>query len=383
MIEVDTYSETNKFPVTKLCFPLLRTVFGMPQNAVLSVHCLGLMFKFLSFQFLALLLRLFFAFGQQDNSGREPQFAVSIEGTLVYSLDQGWSGDPENAYKDSLAHVVDGAATVCFHSSGHGNPAIASIEVLQIYSNAYRREFNTSSAFIWRTVKRVSAGADKSGFGSDFSADPWGGDRYWETDSSLFLPGSRVTALTTPQNISLTNIYPNVYPMAIFQSATTTTTTNLLQSLSYTLPVQPNMNYSLWIYLAEISQYVTQPQQRVFDILVNDLKIFSAVDIVVLAGGPYKAYILNTTVMVEGRTLTLKFSPLLGPILVNAFEMYELIPREASTLGSNGKSLFFSPLSMHAHGLACMQPKISVIESVVQRGYGWLYKSKPEDIVSI
>ncbi|KAG0615556.1 hypothetical protein M758_5G050700 [Ceratodon purpureus] len=277
------------------------------------------------------LIRLFFTFGQEDNANREPQFDVSIEGTLVYSLQRGWSTEPDNSYQDSLAFVNDGAATICFHSSGHGNPAVASIEVLQIFNQAYQRGWNVSQDFIMRSLKRVSAGAARSGFGSDFQADPWGGDRYWESDISLFLPGSAVAPISTNLTIKNAAVYPNIYPEAIFQTATAA---NPGQSLSYTLPVESNLQYSVWIYLAELATF-TAPTDRVFDIVVNGQKVFPAVDIMEMAKGSYSALILNATLLVEGKTLTISFNPIKGNIAVNAFEVYALVPTEAATSNTN------------------------------------------------
>lgn len=294
--------------------------------------------------------RLFFTFGQDDNGGREPQFDVSIEGTLVYSLVRGWSAEPDNSYQDSLAFVNDGAATICFHSSGHGNPAVASIEVLQIFNQAYQRGWNVSQDFIMRSLKRVSAGAAKSGFGSDFQADPWGGDRYWESDISLFLPGSAVAPISTNMTINNAAVYPNIYPEAIFQTATAA---NPGQSLSYTLPVEPNLQYSVWIYLAELATF-TAPTDRVFDIVVNGQKVFPAVDIMEMAQGSYSALILNATLLVEGKTLTVSFNPIKGNIAVNAFEVYALVPTEAATSNANCK--IWCPYSLSNSGriLLCM-----------------------------
>ena len=284
---------------------------------------------------------MFFAFGQQDNAGREPQFDVSIEGTLVYRMDLGWSEDPEDHYQDSLVFVDDGAATICFHSSDHGNPAVASIEILQILNHAYNRGTNELDRnVIMKTMKRVSTGARKSGFGSDFLADPWGGDRYWQTDSTLFLPGSKVESMSTVQNISNFAVVPNLYPMDIFQSATVTTDDT--QSLSYTLPVETNMRYSIWIYLAEISPFMIRPQDRVFDILVNKKRVFSAVDIVAQAQGPFNALILNVTVTVDVPSLALTFSPIFGPAAVNAFEIYQLVPTDATTVKTDCKILLLT-----------------------------------------
>ena len=277
---------------------------------------------------------MYFSYGVMDNNGMEPEFEVSIEGTLVYTQTQGWSSNVDNEYVDSLVHILDGAATVCFHSSGHGNPVVASLEVLQILDNAYSMGTAfPANNFVMRTVKRVSAGALSSGYGSDLQADPWGGDRYWATDQTLFTPGSAVTVQTTQSNITGYNNPPNDYPQAIYQSATTTGPNN---KLSYTIPVTPNANYSVWLHFAEIEPDITGPNERVFSVQANGLDLFPVVDIVKMAGAPLTALVLNATVLVEGRTLTLTFGPLAGTISVNAFEIYQLVPRELPTATLNG-----------------------------------------------
>ncbi|XP_024362217.1 receptor-like protein 4 isoform X2 [Physcomitrium patens] len=303
----------------------LKTIryFGMPDG---SENCYNLSVP--NGQYL---IRMYFSFGFKDNSGREPEFEISMEGTLVYSLTRGWSTVVDNEYVDSLVHINDGAATICFHSSGHGSPVIASIEILQINDDAYNMG-TPSSNFIMRTVKRVTAGAEKSGYGSSLQADPWGGDRYWATDTTLFTPGSSVNSLHTKYNISKFNNPPNIYPEAIYQSATTTGPEN---KLSYTIPVLPNQNYSIWLHFAEIEDSVTAPNERVFNVMANGLPLFQVVDIVKMAGGVRTALVLNKTVLVEGKTLTISLEPLAGEISINAFEVYQLIPREQPTSSDN------------------------------------------------
>jgi len=55
-----------------------------------------------------------------------------------------------------------------------------------------------------------------------------------------------------------------------------------------------------------------------------------------LAGGPLRALILNATVVASSRTLTITFVPIVGSIAVNAFEIYEIVPRQYATLNENG-----------------------------------------------
>lgn len=235
----------------------------------------------------------------------------------------------DDEYSDSLVHIVDGAATVCFHSSGHGNPVVASIEILQVRDTAYDMGPAAPKNVILKTVKRVSAGAEKSGYGSSMQANAWGGDRFWATDQTLFTPGSAVSVQRSGTNITG---YGD-YPQAIYQSATTTGPMN---KLSYTIPVQPNQNYSVWLHFAEIEPDITGPNMRVFNVLANGAPLFPVVDVVKLAGGQFKALVLNKTVLVEGRTLTLTFEPMAGQIAVNAFEVYQLITQELPTAADNG-----------------------------------------------
>lgn len=187
---------------------------------------------------------------------------------------------------------------------------------------------------VLRTIKRVSAGAPLSGYGSRLKADIWGGDRYWATDSSLFAPGATVEVLRTTQNITNFNNPPNIYPEAIYQSATTT---GPLYKLSYTIPVTAGMNYSIWLHLAEIQELVYTEGVRVFDVTVNDVPLWQGVDVVKMAGGQFRAVILNKTVVATGRTMTLSFVPVKGAVAVNAFEVYQVVPREYATYDENGE----------------------------------------------
>ncbi|XP_024392179.1 receptor-like protein 4 [Physcomitrium patens] len=278
------------------------------------------------------LTRFFFTFGETDNAGQEPVFELSLEGTLVYSLAPGWSSYDDNHYGDSLLHITDGSATVCFHRSSHGNPAIGSIEILQLYVDAYNLGSSANLNVIMRTIKRVTAGAAESGYGSRMHADAWGGDRYWATDRTLFAPGSPTTMLHTNANISNFGNPPNIYPEAIYQTATTT---GPLSILSYSISVPSNQNYSIWLHFAEIEPGVIAPGMRVFDVKVNDDYLFHAVDIVKMAGAPFRALILNKTIPVASNTLKLSFIPLVGSVSVNAFEVFQIIPREYATLDDN------------------------------------------------
>lgn len=277
--------------------------------------------------------RFFFAFGEADNGGKEPVFDISLEGTLVYSLAPGWSAIVDNEYADSLLHITDGAATICFHSGSQGNPVVASVEVLQLYIDAYNMGSNANLNVVMRTVKRVTAGAAESGYGSRMHADVWGGDRYWATDQSLFAPGSAIDVLRTNATIARFGNPPNIYPEAIYQSATTT---GPLNKLSYTIPVQANETYSIWLHFAEIQPGVTA-DMRVFDVMLNEKPLFPAIDIVKMAGAPFRAIILNKSVIAESRSLTLSFYPIKGSVAVNAFEVFQIIPREYATFDENGK----------------------------------------------
>lgn len=251
----------------------------------------------------------------------------------MHSLAPGWSSIDSNAYAESLLHITDGAATVCFHSAGHGNPAIASLEILQLYVDAYNMGSSANLNVVMRTVKRVSAGAEESGFGSRVRGDEWGGDRHWATDQDLFVSGCAGEAIHTLARISNFGNPPNVYPEAIYQSATTIGTTS---KLSYTVSVQPNQNYSVWLHFAEIHPWITGPNMRVFDVMANGALLFQGIDIVKIVGEPFRALTLNKTVMVTSSNLTISFVAVKGPVAVNALEVFQIIPRGYETQDETG-----------------------------------------------
>ncbi|MCO5554916.1 hypothetical protein L7F22_008454 [Adiantum nelumboides] len=268
-------------------------------------------------------IRIFFAYGQVDNSNKEPLFDISIEGTLVHSLKQGWSLTPDLSYAEFRAFITDGAATICFHSTGHGNPSVLSIEVLQILDDAYDIE---QKFIILKTVQRISCGSRESRFGVDYSASVWGADRFWATDKDLDM--GLATTISTTRSIQHASDAPNLVPQAVFQTASQTSAAS---ALTYILDVESNQNYSIWFYFAEIDPSVTEREQRIFDILVNGIPIFNEFDIIGKAGSPYTGVILKAFLPIDGKVLTLKFNPLRGGILINGFEIFQVIRTEFKT----------------------------------------------------
>ncbi|KAH7425423.1 hypothetical protein KP509_11G053300 [Ceratopteris richardii] len=269
-------------------------------------------------------IRLYFAYGQFDNSNKEPLFDISLEGTLVHSLKQGWSSTPDLSYAEFRAFISDGAATICFHSTGHGNPSVLSIEVLQILNDAY--DIGQKSTIL-KTVQRVSCGSKDSKFGVEYSANAWGGDRFWATDKDLDMGLSRT--ITTTRSVQHASDAPNLVPEAVFQSASETPVGS---PLTYFLDVEPNQNYSIWFYFAEIDPAITGKEQRVFDILVNNIPIFSEFDIIGKAGRPFTGVTLKSFLPIDGKVLTLRFDPRQGGILINGFEIFQVIQTEFTTM---------------------------------------------------
>ena len=108
------------------------------------------------------------------------------------------------------------------------------------------------------------------------------------------------------------------------------------------MDVDPNRNYSIWLHFAEIDTSVTGIGQRVFDILINGDIAFQDIDIVNMSGDLYSALVLNKTVAVNGRTLTITFHPTKGHALINAIEIHEVITAESKTLPDDDKYSFLN-----------------------------------------
>ncbi|KAK1424741.1 hypothetical protein QVD17_20079 [Tagetes erecta] len=275
-------------------------------------------------------IRIFFGLVKDPTFDNEPLFDVSIEGTLVYSMQSGWSNhDDEQAFVESLVFLEDGTASICFHSTGHGDPAVLSIEILQVGNNAYNYGPGWGRGTILRTHKRLSCGAKNPKFDVDYSGDHWGGDRFWNSIPTFGQNSDRV--LTTSNNIKLSPKVPNYYPEALYQTALISTDNQ--PDLTYTMDVDPNRNYSIWLHFAEIDPSVTGEGKRVFDILINGDTEFQEIDIVKLAGGINSALVLNKTVAVSGRSLTITLKLVKGShAIISAIEIFEIVNAEAKTL---------------------------------------------------
>ncbi|KAL5576701.1 hypothetical protein UlMin_018400 [Ulmus minor] len=270
-------------------------------------------------------VRIFFGLVALPNFDNEPLFDISVEGTQISSLKSGWSNSDDQVFAEAIVSLTDGTASICFHSTGHGDPAILSLEILQVNDKAYYFGPQFGEGVILRTATRLNCGFGKSLFDVDYSGDRWGGDRFWTAIKSFG------QARSTEKSIKQASKSPNFYPEALYQSALVSTDSQ--PDLEYSLDVDPNKNYSIWLHFAEIDPSVSGVGQRVFDILINGDTAFEDVDIVEMSGDRYTALVLNRTVAVNGRTLTITLHPKKGGhAIINAIEIFEVIMAETKTL---------------------------------------------------
>ena len=288
-------------------------------------------------------VRLFFGLLDNPNLDSEPIFDVSVEGTLFSSLLLGWSSDDEKTFAEALVFVQDSSLSVCFHSTGHGDPSILSIEVLQIDDDSYNFSPSWGKGTVLRTAKRLKCGSGKPAFDEDLHGISWGGDRFWlglQTLSS----SSDDQSISTENVIAETLLAPNFYPQSLYQSAIVGT--DRQPSLSFEMDVTPNKNYSVWLHFAEIDNGVTAEEQRVFDVLINGDTAFKDVDIIRMTGERFTALVLNKTVAVSGTTLKIILQPVKGTrSIISAIEVFEVIPAEKKTLPQEGGCLIPSKLN--------------------------------------
>lgn len=273
-------------------------------------------------------VRIFFGLVNQPNFDTEPLFDVSVEGTLFCSLKSGWSNNDEQTFAEALVFLSDGSASLCFHSTGHGDPAILAIEILQIDEKAYYFGPNWGEGVILRTATRLSCGAGKPKFDADSNGNHWGGDRFWSPIKTFGQQSDRIISVET--SIKQASVSPNFYPEALYRSALVSTDSQ--PELTYVMDVDPNRNYSIWFHFAEIDGSIRNVGQRIFDILINGDVAFPDVDILKLTGGQHTALVLNRTVAVSGRTLTITLQPKEGShAIINAIEVFEIVSAEVKT----------------------------------------------------
>uniref|UniRef100_A0A2N9E6X6 Malectin-like domain-containing protein n=1 Tax=Fagus sylvatica TaxID=28930 RepID=A0A2N9E6X6_FAGSY len=302
-------------------------------------------------------VRMFFGVVKQANFDSEPLFDVSVEGTQILSLQSGWSSEIDQVFAEAVVFLTDGTASFCFHSTGHGDPAILSISILQVDDNAYNFGPQWGQGTVLRTAKRLSCGTGQSKFDADYSGDLWGGDRFWKAIQTFGENSDQ--ARSTENSIKKASISPNFYPEGLYQSALFSNDNQL--DLTYAINVEPNRNYSIWLHFAEIDSSVTAIGQRVFDILINGDVEFKDVDIIKMSGDRFTALVLNRTVTINGRTLTLTLHPKNGShAIINAIEVFEVIlaesktsPEEVSALQTLKKALGL-PLRLGWNGDPCV-----------------------------
>ncbi|XP_022715841.1 putative leucine-rich repeat receptor-like serine/threonine-protein kinase At2g14440 [Durio zibethinus] len=273
-------------------------------------------------------VRIFFGLVTEPEFDNEPLFDVSVEGTLIHSLKSGWTGHDNQVFAEALVFLLDGTVSICFHSTGHGDPAIISIEILQVDEKAYYFGPEWGKGVILKTTSRLTCGTSRPRFDEDYSGDHWGGDRFWNPIRTFGQNADK--PISTESSIKQASNAPNFYPEALYQSALVSTDSQ--PDLAYTMDVDPNKNYSIWLHFAEIDASVTGAGQRVFDVLINGDTIFQDIDIVDMSGDRYTALVLNTTVALSGRTLTITLRPQKGNhAILNAIEVFQVIAAESKT----------------------------------------------------
>ncbi|KAF8413842.1 hypothetical protein HHK36_001836 [Tetracentron sinense] len=282
-------------------------------------------------------VRIFFGLVAAPNFENEPLFDVSVEGTQIYSLRSGWSShDYEQSFTEALVIITDGSVSLCFHSTGHGDPSILSIEILQVDDKAYYFGPQWGQGIILRTASRLSCGDGKPRFGEDYSGDHWGGDRFWNPITTFGQSSDQ--AISSENSIKQASVSPNFYPEKLYRTALRSTDSQ--PDLSYTMDVDPNRNYSIWLHFAEIDPGITGEGQRIFDILINGDNAFKDVDIIHMSGDRYTAIVLNKTVAIDGRTLTITMHPTKGShAIINAIEVFEVVIAESKTLPGEVRAL--------------------------------------------
>jgi len=283
-------------------------------------------------------VRVFFALIADPNLENEPIFDISVEGTQIYSLKPGWSNSEEQSFVEALVFVTDRSVSACFSSTGHGDPSILSIEILQVDANAYNFGPSWGKGTVLRTAKRLSCGYGKPAFDEDYNGNHWGGDRFWLGASTFDLGSDQ--SISAENKIAQASVAPNFYPEKLYQSAIVST--DRQPDLSFQMEVDPSKNYSIWLHFAEIDPRVHSEGERVFDILVNGDVAFKNVDIIHITGKHNAALVLNKIIAVSGKTLTITLRPSKGShAIINAIEIFEVISAEFRTSPEEGISAKF------------------------------------------
>ncbi|XP_027097003.1 receptor-like protein 4 [Coffea arabica] len=280
-------------------------------------------------------LRTFIAYDNYNGKSHPPSFDVAVEGTLVFSWRSPW---PESisrygAYSDLFVTFSDSDADVCFYSIATDSPVIASLELIQVDTDAYTlgngNGFSNSSILV--NYGRISSGSGQWGPGFSNDTDRFG--RSWQSDAKFLPRRGKIRAISAIRDVINVEKEPNFFPLKLYQTATILVGGDGKSGdyLGYELPVDAKLDYLLWFHFAEIDVSVTKAGQRVFDIFVNDVNI-SRVDIFKSVGS-FAAYDWSYVVKnLTNTMLSIKLVPVVGSPTICGVENYAIVPADLKTL---------------------------------------------------
>ncbi|XP_050203442.1 receptor-like protein kinase FERONIA [Mercurialis annua] len=128
----------------------------------------------------------------------------------------------------------------------------------------------------------------------------------WQDDSSYILGSMSGTIIHTPEITKDSwNMSEYVAPILLSSSARTMDSDdaiNMSYNVTWTFGIDPGFKYLVRLHFCEILNEVTEANQRVFTVFINNKTVEKSLDVIALAGAPLVAIYRDYTVMVPQGT---------------------------------------------------------------------------------
>jgi len=215
--------------------------------------------------------------------------------------------------KDFLVHVREDKLTITFTPSPLISKAFAfvnGVEIFPVPKSIYfpgskvpvpylghQQILLTNDEYALETFYRVSNAGEEVVSQNAFGI--WLNDFSYISGSNY---GSVLNTKSRTVNWNYTTFYSKDYnysaPIELYLTARTMGNDNTKYNLTWSFPVDSGFKYLVRLHFCEISTGVTQPNQRVFKVYINNQTAEERMDVVASAGAPFTPLQKNYIVMV-------------------------------------------------------------------------------------
>ncbi|KAJ7533339.1 hypothetical protein O6H91_13G043900 [Diphasiastrum complanatum] len=276
------------------------------------------------------LVRSTFAYGNYDQRNRPPQFSLIIDATHVATVNTSTSS--------SIVHEVilvakANSLNICLGRTSLSDvPFISSLELRPLLHQMYA---TADENRILKMFHRINFGAYPSNPTVRYPDDPF--DRVWRSDSQVIgAPGAdRISTSSKVVSLVPVHVPSAVMTTAVMQKDVLLITLPLISDITTDVPL------SLFLYFARIENRKFAQEDLSFTIYMDNVISFPGVSTKNSAGSrKSKEFMFQLGSISNPVNITLAASSSLIGTIVNAMELYGVLPITAPTFFQDVEAIF-------------------------------------------